>query len=189
VFCSQRVDETVYLCYGTDQKIRAGFDDHLARATMATVDSDVSFEWRLQWPSRSSFCSREDHRLTRTRQIRDLIAPQEEAVQFSFSRSVWAGAVVDPRQFRMPAGHIRPALPGHMGGLLADALKTRSHTRPPFFSSLGWTIIEPPEIRVTIAIVVPFSSSMSWTICPSTSAEPISCSKVSPPVMKSDRSC
>ena len=55
--------------------------------------------------------------------------------------------------------------------------KTRSHTRPPFFSSLGWTIMESPEIRVTITIVVSFSSSMSWTICPSTSAEPISCSR------------
>jgi len=97
---SQRVDETVYLYYGTDQKIRARFDDHLARATIATVDLDVSFEWRLQWPCRFSFCSREDHRLARTRQIRALIAPQEEAVPFSFSRSVRTGALVDSRQFQ-----------------------------------------------------------------------------------------
>ena len=55
VSCSQRVDETVYLNYGTDQKIRASFDDDLARPTMATVDSDVSLEWRLQWPCCSSF--------------------------------------------------------------------------------------------------------------------------------------
>ena len=34
-----------------------------------------------------------------------------------------------------------------------------------------------------------FSSSMSWAICPSTSAGPICCSRLSPPVMKSDRSC
>jgi hypothetical protein len=156
---------------------------------MATVDSDVSFESRLQWPSRSSFCSREDHRLARTRQVRALMVPQEEAVPFSFSRFVRTEAPVDSRQFRMPAGHIRPARPGDIAGLFADALKTRNHTRPPFFSSLGWTIMEPPETRVTIANGVSFSSSMSWTICPSTSAEPISCSRVSPPVTKSDRSC
>jgi len=76
---------------------------------MASVDSDVSFESRLQWPSRSSFCSREDHRLARTRQVRALIVPQEEAVPLSFSRFVRTGALVDSRQFRMPAGHIRPA--------------------------------------------------------------------------------
>jgi hypothetical protein len=46
VSCSQSVDETGYFYYGTDQKItriRAGFD-HLARATLATVDSDGLFE-------------------------------------------------------------------------------------------------------------------------------------------------
>jgi len=94
VSCSERVDETGYFYYGTDQKIRAGFD-HLARATLATVDSDGSFESRLQWPSRSSFCSREDHRLERTRQVRALIVPQEEGFPLSFSRFVRAGALVD----------------------------------------------------------------------------------------------
>jgi hypothetical protein len=85
-------------------KIRISFD-HLARATMAAVDSDVSFESRFQRPSCSSRCSRNDHRLATTRQIRALIASQKEAVPFSFSRSVRTGALADTRQFRMPAGH------------------------------------------------------------------------------------
>jgi hypothetical protein len=131
-------------------------------ATLATVYSDVLFESRLQWPSRSSFCSREDHRPASTRQVRALTVPRD--------------------------GHIRPTRPGHIAGLFAGALKTRIHTRPPFFSSPGWTIMEPPETRVTIANAVLFSFSMSWAICPSTSMVLICCSRLSPPVMKLDRS-
>jgi hypothetical protein len=110
VSCSQPVDETVYLYRSPIRESGAGFE-HLARATMATVDSDASSESRLQRPSRSSFCSREDSRLARSRQTRALIAPQERAVPFSFSRSVRMGDLVGWRQFRMPAGHIRPARP------------------------------------------------------------------------------
>ena len=117
-----------------------------------------------------------------------LIAPQEPAVAFSVSRSLSTGPLVDSRPFPTPAGPNRPARPDHIAGLLTNALKTQSHTRLPFFSSLGWTIMEWPEIRLTIAIAVSFSSSMSWAICPSTSVVPIGCSRWSPPDTKRDRS-
>ena len=77
LFPARRRDR-LSLLTGPIRKSGAGFD-HLARAARATVDSDVSFESRLQWPSRSSFYSREDHRLARTRQVRALMVPQEEA--------------------------------------------------------------------------------------------------------------
>jgi DNA replication protein DnaC len=43
--------------------------------------------------------------------------------------------------------------------------------------------------RSRITSVQMFSSSMSWAICPSTSAGPTCCSKWLRPVMKPDRSC
>ena len=180
--CSPRVDETV--CLSVSFLRTRPFDGQ--RFTACRVRG--AFESRLQRPFRPSSRSQEDHRLAKTRLNCAFIAPQEPAVPFSFSRSLRTGPLVDSRQFRTPPGHNRPARPDYISGLLTNALKTQSHTSPPFFSSLGWTTMERPEIRLTIAIAVSFSSSMSWTICPSRSAEPISCSRLSPPVMNWDRS-
>jgi DNA replication protein DnaC len=55
-------------------------------------------------------------------------------------------------------------------------------------TALGYTAVERGySVRHTRAVPV-FSSSMSWAICPSTSAGPICCSRLSQPVMKLDRS-
>jgi len=112
-----------------------------ARTELHGVSCSRRFESRLQRPFRPSSRSREDHRLAKTRQNRALIAPQEPAVPFSFSRSLRTGPLVDSRQFRTPAGHNRPARPDHISGLLTNTLKnqiTPAHPSSPRSGGLSW---------------------------------------------------
>ena len=113
---------------------------------------DVSFESRLRRPSGSSFCSREDHRLARTRQVRAWIRAARRGCAVLFQPFLRGRGLLLTRVRSLRLLDIFDQLASATSPVCSRT-RSKLETTPtlPFFSSLGWTIMEPPETRLTTA--------------------------------------